>query len=299
MDDRRDIGDGAAVDDEADVLTRVTRWAADQPLVRAVVLESSRAVDGAVLDAFSDYDVLLVVADVRPFADDGWLAEVGMPLVRFRDALQLQGFETLARLVLYEDYTKVDYMVWPAALLCHVVKTQRLPDLLDWGYRVLLDKDDLTVGLPAPTRRAHIPAPPSEAAYQALVEEFWWETTYVAKNLWRDDLLHARYNLDVVMKHDLLLRMLEWRVEIARDWSWKPGPVGKGLKRELPPALWSALEATFVGPDIEENWRALFATTALFRQAAVAVGEALGYAYPDALDRRVTAYLMDVRARPR
>jgi aminoglycoside 6-adenylyltransferase len=289
----------AETNDEADVLDRLTRWAADQPLVRAAVLESSRAVDGAALDAFSDYDVLLVVADVRPFADDdGWLAGIGTPLVRFRDAFEIQGFETLARLVLYEDSTKVDYMVWPAALLRRVVETQRLPDLLDWGYRVLLDKDDLTVGLPAPTRRAHIPARPSEAAYQALVEEFWWETTYVAKNLWRDDLLHARYSLDVVMKHDLLLRMLEWRVEIERDWSWKPGPVGKGLKRELPPALWSALEATFVGADIEENWRALFATTALFRQAATAVGAALGYIYPDALDRRVSAYLMAVRARP-
>jgi len=285
---------------EADVLDRVTGWATEQPLVRAVVLESSRAVDGAALDAFSDYDVLLVVADVRPFADDdGWLAGIGTPLVRFRDASEIEGFETLARLVLYEDSTKVDYMVWPAALLRRVVESGQLPDLLDWGYRVLLDKDELTVGLPAPTRRAHIPAPPSEAAYQALVEEFWWETTYVAKNLWRDDLLHARYNLDVVMKHDLLLRMLEWRIEIERDWSWKPGPVGKGLKRELPTALWSALEATFVGAGIAENWRALFATTALFRQAAVAVGAALGYTYPDALDRRVTAYLMAVRARPR
>ncbi len=297
MDDKDDV---VEMDDEAEVLARVTRWAADQPLVRAMVLESSRAVDGAALDAFSDYDVLLVVADVRPFAeDDGWLAGIGAPLVRFRDAEPIEGFETLARLVLYEDSIKVDYMVWPAALLRRVVETQRLPDLLDWGYRVLLDKDDLTVGLPMPTRRAHIPTRPSAAAYQALVEEFWWETTYVAKNLWRDDLPHARYCLDVVMKHDLLLRMLEWRIEIERDWSWKPGPVGKGLKRELPPALWSALEVTFVGPDIAENWRALFATTALFRQAAVAVGAALGYVYPDALDRRVTAYLMAVRARPR
>src|SRR5690349_23161565 len=125
-----------------DALARVTRWAADQPLVRAVMLESSRAVAGASLDAFSDYDVLLVVADVRPFADDdAWLAAIGAPLVRFRDAGLIAGFDTLARLVLYEDYTKVDYMVWPAALLRHVVATQRLPDLLDWGYRVLLDKD--------------------------------------------------------------------------------------------------------------------------------------------------------------
>ena len=77
MDDKDDV---VEMDDEAEVLARVTRWAADQPLVRAMVLESSRAVDGAALDAFSDYDVLLVVAHVRPFAeDDGWLAGIGAP----------------------------------------------------------------------------------------------------------------------------------------------------------------------------------------------------------------------------
>lgn len=281
------------------VLARITQWAVDHPLVRALVIESSRAVAGATLDAFSDYDVLLVVSDLTPFATDTtWLAAIGAPLVRFRDTIPVQGFDTLSRLVLYTDHIKVDYMVWPVALMRQVVATQALPDLLDWGHRVLLDKDGLTAGLPAPTRTAHILARPTEAEYQALVEEFWWESTYVAKNLWRDDLLFARYNLDVVMRHEVLLRMLEWRVEIERDWSWKPGVVGRDLKRHLPPALWSELEATFVGPGIEENWRALLAMTALFRRAAIDVARALGYTYPHDLDRGVTAYLEAVRAHP-
>jgi aminoglycoside 6-adenylyltransferase len=88
-------------------------------------------------------------------------------------------------------------------------------------------------------------------------------------------------------------------VEIARAWAWKPEPVGKGLKRHLPPELWSALEATFAGAGSEENWRALFATTALFRRAAREVSSALGYAYPEHLDAGVTAYLQRVRAQPR
>jgi aminoglycoside 6-adenylyltransferase len=164
---------------------------------------------------------------------------------------------------------------------------------------VLLDKDQLAAVLPASTRTAHIPKPPTEREYFALVEEFWWETTYVAKNLWRDDVVHAKCSLEVVMKYDLLLRMLEWRVEIEHGWTWKPGPVGKGLKRYLPPELWSALEATFVGAGIEENWQALFATTAHFRRAATEVASALGYPYPARLDQGVTAYLQRVRAHPR
>jgi len=64
---------------------------------------------------------------------------------------------------------------------------------LDVGYRVLLDKDGHTSGWQAPTYRAHIPAPPSQTEYEAVVEEFWWSLTYTAKALWRRELVHAHF----------------------------------------------------------------------------------------------------------
>lgn len=285
--------------DEAAVLARVVRWAEDQPLIRTVILESSRAVDHAPLDRFSDYDILLVVSDIRPFAESNdWQRFFGEPLVRFGDPVDVLGIETYMRMVVYRDHTKIDFALWPVELLRRVVEQQISTDFLDRGYRVLLDKDGLAARLPAPTRTAHIPPKPIEQAYLALIEEFWWESTYVAKNLWRDDLVFARYNLDVVMRSELLLPLLEWRIELDHGWTWKPGIVGRGLKRALPPDLWSAFERTYVGPGIEENWEALFAMTALFRRAAIAVGQALGYTYPQELDDDVTAYLEEARRLP-
>ena len=281
---------------EATILRRLTAWAASDDLVRALILESSRAVADAPLDAFSDYDVLLVLGDTQPFLDDeAWARAFAEPLVMFRDTLTTWGMTTYTRLALYADGTKIDYMLWPVELLRQVVASQTPPDVLDWGYRVLLDKDGSTAGLPAPTRAAHVPPRPSETEYLALVEEFWWETTYVAKNLWRDELMHAKYNLDVVMRHDLLTRMLEWRVEVDEGWTWMPGMAGRGLRGKLAPETWTALEATWVGADIEENWRALFAMTGLFRRVAQEVAAALGYTYPLELDERVSAYLAGVR----
>ncbi len=281
---------------EAEILARLTAWAAGHDLVRALILESSRAVEGAPLDAFSDYDILLVLSDTQPFVDDeAWLRAYGEPLVMFRDTQTTWGMTTYTRLVLYADGTKIDYILWPTALPRDVVAARKLPDVLDWGYRVLLDKDGLTEELPAPTRTAHIPARPSVTEYRALIEEFWWEATYVAKNLWRDEILLAKYNLDVVMRHELLLKMLEWRVEVDEDWTWKPGMAGRGLRHQLAAETWAALEAIWVGAEIEENWRALFAMTALFRRVAREVGQALGYAYPLELDERVSAYLERVR----
>jgi aminoglycoside 6-adenylyltransferase len=73
-----------------------------------------------------------------------------------------------------------------------VAETTALPEDLDVGYRVLVDKDGATSSWAAPTQHAHIPPKPSRAEYDALVEEFWSVTTYVAKGLWRVELFFAK-----------------------------------------------------------------------------------------------------------
>jgi len=281
---------------ETDVLNRLAQWANDQPLVRAMLLESSRANERAPIDLLSDYDVLLIVSDTRPFSQhETWLQDFGKILVTFRDRGQMYGHKTFNRLVLYEDGTKIDYIVWPTALLQRILEDSQVPELLDHGYKVLVDKDQLTQGLKPPTYTAFIPKKPAEKEYLSLMEEFWWETIYVAKNLWRDELMHVKYNLDFVMKYELLRRLLEWKIEIGYNWSWKPGLLGRGLKKHLDSKTWDEFASTYVGADIDENWDALFKTTALFRRVAIEVGNALGYRYPSELDERVTDYLQSIR----
>jgi aminoglycoside 6-adenylyltransferase len=139
----------------------------------------------------------------------------------------MYGMRSYNRLVLYEDGTKIDYIVWPLALLQRVLTGPKLPDLLDHGYQVLIDKDHLASGLKPPTYTAYIPRKPTAQEYQSLMEEFWWESIYVAKNLWRDELVQMKYNLDFVIKFELLRKLLEWKIELDHNWSWKPGAVGR------------------------------------------------------------------------
>ena len=282
---------------ETDVLDRIIRWAEAEDLVRAVVLTSTRASARAVTDRFSDYDVILYVADTAPFASDArWLERFGEVLVRWPDAGVDDGFPYHMQLVIYRDETKVDFTIAPVGWLDRIAATGALPAALDVGYRVLLDKDGRAAALPAPTYAAHIPARPTQAELDALVEEFWFESTYVAKNLWRDELLPAKYSLESVMKLDLLRRMLEWRVETDHGWALRPGVFGKGLKEHLDEATWRELGETFVGAEIEANWRALFATARLFRRVAKEVAERLDLVYPDDLDARMMDYLRRVEA---
>ncbi len=181
------------------------------------------------------------------------------------------------------------------ALTQRIAQAPDLPARLDDGYAVLVDKDHLLTGLRPPTYRTYIPARPSEETYQTMIQDFFSDAPYVAKCLWRDELLPAKWCLDYDMKYIYLLPMLEWRMERDHGWSVPTGNMGKGLKKRLPPEIWSELEATYAGADIAENWEALFRTMALFRRVALDVAADLGYTYPLDLDLRVTAYVQAMK----
>jgi aminoglycoside 6-adenylyltransferase len=111
-------------------------------------------------------------------------------------------------------------------------------------------------------------------------------------------LVFAKWILDQDMKTVAMRRMLEWRIEIDHDWSLKPGVLGRGLKRFLPAQHWAELANTYVGPDFEENWAALWRTAYLFRRVAREVGNALCYTYPQEVDDQVSVYVNAIRQLP-
>jgi len=279
------------------IIQNLVQWAEGRPSVRAMLLTSTRTMPNANLDLFSDYDVILAVNDIRPYYEDrNWLEAFGSVLVLYRDPPQEHhGRESFAYITQYEEGLKIDFTLWPIENLRQIAADSILPDDLDIGYLVLLDKDGLTAGLKLPTFQAYIPNPPDETTYLTVIEEFFHETTYVAKLLWRDELMPAKYSLDTVTKLQHLRQMLEWQVEIDNDWAVKPGVLGKGLKKRLGPVIWAGVEETYAGPGMEENWGALFKSITLFRKVAVKVGENLGYEYPYTLDEHMLAYLHKVQ----
>ena len=284
------------------VLLRLIAWARHQPAVRAVLLTGSRANPRATIDVLSDYDVVLVVEDIHPFFDDrSWLESLGRVLVAYWDPIHpapASGIEQTGNVLLFEDGLKIDFSLWPVASMRQVAAAATLPAALDTGYETLVDKDNLTKGINAPSYTAYLLHPPAEDIYQRTIQDFFSDAPYVAKCLWRDELLPAKWCLDYDMKHIFLRQMLEWRMEIDHDWAVSPGVLGQGLKRRLPPDLWSQLEHTYVGAGIEENWQALFRTMALFRRVAIEVADRLGYVYPLDVDEGVVAYVQQVRLTP-
>ena len=254
---------------EPDFLSRLGAWAEAHDGVRAVLLTSTRASPAGPVDALSDYDVVLYVADPERFRDfDAWLPGLGPVLLRTPLEARRRRGRQYRRGVFFEDLTKADVTVSPAAVLPELAAEDRLPPGLDLGYRALVDKDGLAAGLPPPTYTAYLPQPPTAEDYRALVEEFWWGTTYVAKYLWRDEPFAARAVLDGEVRGHGLRTVLEWVVGVEHGWAVRPGVLGRQLKRHLPPAVWAEVERTFGGADAAGHWRALFRTVAVFRRCA-------------------------------
>lgn len=286
-----------------EVIHTIIQWAEARSPIRAVLLTSTRAIPSANVDALSDYDVILIVQDIFPFVTDrSWLNDFGEVLVAYWDEVlhdPVFGVERCANVIQYADGLKIDFTLWPISLFQKIVAAAALPPELDAGYQVLLDKDQLTNKMRRPTGLAFIPTPPTLETYQLLINDFLSSAPYVAKCLWRDELLPAKWCLDYDMKHTYLQRFLEWRVEMDHNWSVPVGFLGKGLKKHLPPETWAALEQTYAGASIEDNWKALAQTMDLFRKVAEEVGMNLGYAYPQDFHQHILAYINHIRELPR
>ena len=278
-------------------LQRFAEWGEARDAVRAMIFTSSLTVPNGPVDVLSDYDLILILRDIHPYFEDrAWLGDFGPVLAVYRDPILIEeGLEKSAYVVQYEDGLKIDFTLWPVEALQKMAASPELPDEFDAGYQVILDKDHLTDGLKPPTYAAYIPKPPSQAVYHEAIEVFFVDTAYVAKFLWRDDLMAAKYILDTMLKYEHLLPMLQWHAEIEHNWSVKPGPYGRRLKRWLRSDLWAELESTYTGMDVQANWDALYKTIALMQRVAIEVGDHLGYAYPHDLEARVIAYLQKVQ----
>lgn len=277
-----------------ETVDRLTAWAVERDDVQAVLLTSTRAIPGGTVDAYSDYDVILVVDDVVAMeADRGWLSDFGEVLISYWDPVEVReetGAVGVGNITNYVDGLKIDFSLWSRQHYVDVTSGPEPDAELDAGYLVLVDKVGLTKELPSPTYRSYIPQRPDEATYLRLITDFLIGVPYVAKGLLRDELLPMKWVLDFDMRFTYLVPMLEWRVECDHDWSLKTGNLGKGLRKHLPADTWTELVETFTGPDPESNWTALFAMVALFGRVAEEVGRALGYRYPADLVQNVAEH---------
>lgn len=288
-------------DYEQAIIRKLIHFGESQDAIRAMLLTSSLCNPNAPVDVLSDFDVEFFFEDPAPFVqNDEWIERMGIgrtiALWHWPNEWDWEPGDgrTWTRMVYFEDGTKMDICLTYLTDLREVSGSDVLPDRYDIGYRVLIDKDGVTGSIKPPTYRAFILKPPSQQQWFSRMETFWMETTYVAKYLWRNDIMAAKFRLDGIMYHSIR-EVLEWSVAIEHGWNWKPGSTGRGLPDALDSETRRELIESYGGANIDDVWDSLLRTTALYRKTAVKVGEALGLSYLHDLDDRVTAFHQSLR----
>jgi aminoglycoside 6-adenylyltransferase len=269
-----------------DFLDNVVDWASSRPDIVSLIMTGSRARPDGPVDEHSDYDLEIFTNDPSRYtSSEGWMSEIGKVWVYLPEEMPGR-CET--RLILFEGGVKVDFAILPVSALEKVVKTQKLDELYERGYRPLVDKTGLASRLPPPSCLPPARRAPTEAAFQANIREFWFEASHVPKFLQRGDLWVVKFR-DWTMK-ELLLQMLEWHAISTREGQYIRH-IGMGMKEWVRPDIWQRLDQVFGQFDATESWRALLASISLFRDVAAETASELGYTYPADVDQSISSYI--------
>lgn len=277
---------------EQEMLDLIIETARRDERIRAVVMNGSRTNPHARRDIFQDFDIIYLVTDVAAFrAEHRWIN-------RFGELLILQMPEAMADpppindgrftyLMQFTDGNRLDLTLFPIDRLGEF-KAESLSLLL-------LDKDGLVGPLPPPSARDYLPTPPTATAFYDCCNEFLWVCLNVAKGLWREEIIYAKYMLDQLVRAQLI-KMLTWHVGVQTQFLRGAGQHGEQLKQYLEPELWALLEQTYTDADYEHTWTAVYAMCDLFRAVANQVAAHFGFAYPRRDDEQVSAHLKRVQA---
>jgi aminoglycoside 6-adenylyltransferase len=281
---------------EREMLDLIIKTARNDERVRAVVMNGSRLNPKAPKDFFQDYDVVYLVTEKESFlADPGWIKVFGeLMILQLPDEMSDPPPEGrglyYGYLMQFADGNRIDLSLFP------VDKVDQLEQ--DSLTLTLLDKDGVLPNFPPPNDSGYMPKPPSAKAFFDCTNEFWWVSPYVAKGLWRREIVYARHILDVYVREQLD-KMLAWYVGMCSGFQKSPGKLGKYLESCLEPELWQLLLSTYSDADYARTWEALFAMGELFRRIAIPVAQHFGYSYPHGDDQRVSAHLRHIRYLPR
>ena len=122
-------------------------------------------------------------------------------------------------LMLFKDRNRIDLTLFSIDQLQNEFEQDSLAVLL-------LDKDNLFPNMPAPGDMDYHIKRPTEKMFTDCCNEFWWVCTYVAKGLWRQEIIYAKDMLEVPVS-EMFLKMIEWILARKPAFQYHLGKVGK------------------------------------------------------------------------
>lgn len=266
------------------------KWAQSEESIEALVLVGSRGTRQRV-DTLSDYDLAVFCNSSEPFIkSDRWISRIAKVWVWIPESFMCKETLIPTRLVIFEGGTKVDFAFYPLKMLQSMSQEGLLPQGFDYGYKVLLDKKNLTKNMPQPSGTGCQTPLPSGKEFTNLVREFWFEIYHVAKYIKRHDLWSVKFRMGGIYDH-YLIKMICWNEASKGNATHS---LGKHLSLWVDPKTLKALDNVFGHFDAANSQKALFATIDLFRKLSKDTADRIDQTYPSETDQSLTQFIQDL-----
>ncbi|HAT8610617.1 aminoglycoside 6-adenylyltransferase [Legionella pneumophila] len=277
--------------DEKTMLTLIIKIANDDERIKIVIMNGSRASPSAKKDIFQDYDIVYLVTEIESFVHDkNWINQFGELLImQTPDEMDGQWPKFKGKytyLMQFKDWNRIDLT------LLHIDQLETMPR--DSQSLLLLDKDNLIAPFGEPSDEDYLPSPPTEKDFFNCCNEFLWVSTYVAKGLWRKQLIYTKHVSEQIVKEELI-KMLMWYAGIQTNFSQPMGTYGKYIENHLELELWQEFLKTYVDADYKNMWASLFKMCEIFNDLAIKISSYFGYSFNQKEFDNVVDYLQDVK----
>jgi len=280
---------------EQEMFSLILTYAENDENIRAVVLNGSRANPNIKKDIFQDYDVVYYVKNMTPLIRNQELIDYFGELIilQLPDDMGKEVYsegDSYAYLMQFVDGNRIDLSISPLDQLERSTSEDSLTV-------ILLDKDGRIINQPEASDLSYRPQKPTDKMFTDCCNEFWWLNPYVAKGLWRRELIYSRYVLDCLLRNEFM-KMMDWFFGIKTGFNRSMGKQGKFLHEVLHPTDWEMLQATYVTAEFENIWQSLSVMGNLFRKVAKDVANTLNFNYPEEDDQKVIAFIRLIRTLP-
>ena len=193
---------------------------------------------------------------------------------------------SFAYLMLFEDGNRIDLTLFPADKLETTFKQDSLTI-------TLLDKDGLFNNLPPSNDKDYLIKRPTGKEFTDCCNEFWWVSAYVAKGLWRDEIIYSKDMLEKPVR-EMFLKIIEWYIGVETNFTISFGKSGKNIKEYVSPELYDKILSTYPDADKNNIWNALFIMIEIFSDLAKKIAMGLNFNYNSCEEQKVTQYLKGV-----
>lgn len=266
----------------------ILNFAEKNSLISAVLLNGSRANPNAKKDKFMDYDIVYVVDKTEPFIKNKDLISYFGEILIMQEPDNPNLFvpeypneEKYTYLMQFTDGNRID-LTFATPEFAKIICKE------DSQTIVLIDKNNIFSEIPSPSDKSYYIKRPNENEFLACCNEFWWLSTYIAKGLWRNQVVYAleMFNQNV---HPEFMKMTRWFVGINNDFKVSSGKYDKYFKKLLPSEVYDKVLKTYPTASIESMWESLKMMCDLFDKFSNKVCIALEFKY----DRQQSKDIMD------